>query len=315
MKKILIIITSAILISGCGGGSKNKVNADQLRIPLTTPNIDNGAPTITGIPSNSVVVNTQYSFIPRANDIDDTLLVFSIINEPSWASFDPQTGELAGTPSETGIFNNIIISVSDKTHSTSLTEFSIIVTNNNPNQVNIPPTITGSPIGSLLANNKYIFIPIAEDDDNDPLTFSITNKPNWATFDTSNGKLEGTPKEEGGSWENIVISAFDGQDTASLTPFSINTLSSLHNVSIAWEAPTENIDGDDIENITGYKVMYGKASEEYDHVITITDPNMTSTMVSNLERTDYYFSMKTTTLNGIESDFATEYVYEYNFSK
>ena len=39
----------------------------------------------------------------------------------------------------------------------------------------------------------YAFQPTAADKDNDPLVFSIVNKPSWAAFDTAHGYLSGYP--------------------------------------------------------------------------------------------------------------------------
>ncbi|TMN63495.1 hypothetical protein CWB85_21680, partial [Pseudoalteromonas sp. S1727] len=60
-------------------------------------------------------------------------LSFSIINKPSWASFNTSTGELSGTPdnSHVGSYAAITISVSDGTVSASLAPFTLAVTNTN----------------------------------------------------------------------------------------------------------------------------------------------------------------------------------------
>ena len=84
---------------------------------LTVNNV-NDAPTIGGTPATSVGEMAPYSFVPTASDVDPTMdtLTFSIVNQPSWASFDPNTGELSGTPGsgDAGVTTSgIVISVSD----------------------------------------------------------------------------------------------------------------------------------------------------------------------------------------------------------
>jgi hypothetical protein len=56
-------------------------------------------------------------------------LSFSIANLPSWASFDPTTGRLSGTPGaqHVGTTNGIVISVSDGEASASLPAFALTV--------------------------------------------------------------------------------------------------------------------------------------------------------------------------------------------
>jgi hypothetical protein len=54
------------------------------------------------------------------------------------------------------------------------------------------------------------------------LSFSVANRPRWATFDTGTGELLGAPVYgDIGRYEGIVITAHNGDRTASLSPFSI----------------------------------------------------------------------------------------------
>src|SRR5690606_14809408 len=130
---------------------------------------------------------------------------FTVTNKPGWASFSTSTGRLWGTPSSTGTFANIVIRVSDGEDTAQLQAFTITVT-----QANRAPTISGAPAASVVAGEQYSFQPTANDADNDSLTFSITNKPAWASFSTSTGRLWGTPSSAG-TFENIVIRVTDDE--------------------------------------------------------------------------------------------------------
>jgi putative Ig domain-containing protein len=85
------------------------------------------APKISGSPSTEAVVGTWYRFTPRAWDGDGDTLRFAIVNKPAWASFDPATGRLAGTPKASGTFADIKIRVTDGTFYRALPSFSIVV--------------------------------------------------------------------------------------------------------------------------------------------------------------------------------------------
>jgi Putative Ig domain len=87
------------------------------------------------------------------------------------------------------------------------------------------PAISGTPAASVTAAHYYAFQPSATDPGK-KLTFSIVNKPSWAQFDPSTGRLYGTPLPQSnvGTSANIVISASDGSARASLAPFSIKVL-------------------------------------------------------------------------------------------
>ena len=101
---------------------------------LTAPN---SAPTISGTAPSSVSAGDEYRFAPTATDADDDPLSFSVANLPSWASFSDQTGAINGTPSseDAGLYEDIVITVTDGTASTSLNPLSIAVTDTDPNSV------------------------------------------------------------------------------------------------------------------------------------------------------------------------------------
>ena len=87
---------------------------------------------------------------------------------------------------------------------------------------NRSPEISGVPNGQASSNEPYLFQPEAYDPDNDDLTFSIRNAPIWAVFDESSGRLSGTPAViHEGTYPNITIAVSDGQDVASIDPFTI----------------------------------------------------------------------------------------------
>lgn len=93
----------------------------------------NDPPTISGIPDTTVYQDMHYIFTPVAEDIDGDTILFSITNRPGWASFDPNTGTLEGTPvsRDVGTTTNIVITVSDNELDTSLQAFDLTVINNN----------------------------------------------------------------------------------------------------------------------------------------------------------------------------------------
>ena len=109
---------------------------------------------------------------------------------------------------------------------------------------NSAPTINGVPPTSAQVGLAYNFQPGASDVDNNSLTFSITNKPSWAAFNTSSGALTGTPTAANiGTTTGIVITVSDGAATAALTAFSIEvTTGTPDNTppSVSISSPTAN---------------------------------------------------------------------------
>jgi YVTN family beta-propeller protein len=173
---------------------------------------------ITGTPITKLGPNQAYSFTPIVYGNDGSPLTFSINTKPAWANFDANTGALTGTPtdSDIGTTNGIEITVSNGTETATLTAFDITVV------VNTPPTITGTPPTTAKVGWTYRFTPTANDADGDSLTFSITNKPDWAEFDASTGSLSGTPNEEGTT--NIEISVSDEMAATAALTFDLTVI-------------------------------------------------------------------------------------------
>ena len=193
-----------------------------------TVKLSNTAPTISNALPTTIMEDSLLSYTPTANDADGDPLAFSISStDPlTWATFDLATGHLSGTPtnSEVGVYRNIIISVTDGTQMVSLAPVTMTVANTND-----APTITGTtPFTQVYAESSYTFTPTSNDIDvGDVLTFTITNKPSWATFDTKTGNLSGIAADSDvGTYNNIIISVTDGTSTAVLPAFNLEIIQS-----------------------------------------------------------------------------------------
>lgn len=94
--------------------------------------------------------------------------------------------------------------------------------------VNDEPVISGTPAVSINQDEAYSFTPIASDIDADKLTYSIGNKPSWASFNAATGALTGTPaKKDVGTTSGIVISVSDGTASVSLPAFDIKVVATI----------------------------------------------------------------------------------------
>ena len=299
----------AALLAGCGGGGSagtsnnpNSASPDGTPVSLTT------SPTISGDPATVVAVDAPYFFAPATSAADGGQLSFTIKNMPVWARFDNATGALTGTPStaEIGNYPGIVITVLDGAASAVLPAFSIAVTATPPTGA-AGPSISGIPLTSVLVGAGYAFTPSATDSDGTPLTFTIENKPSWATFNTSTGELSGTPAAgDVGSTPGIVISAGDGTQSVSLPAFSIAVVQSTNNAAtLSWTPPTQNTDGSALINLAGYRIYYGTSASHMTTVIQIANAGTSTHTVSNLTAATWYFSVKAYTRANTESSFSS----------
>jgi hypothetical protein len=262
------------------------------------------APTISGTPTTTVTAGTWYYFRPTARDADGNTLTFSIQNKPSWLAFYPATGRLSNTATKAavGTYSNIVIRVSDGVSSAALPAFSITV--NSSGTTNKPPVISGTPSKSVQAGSAYAFTPTASDPEGKTLTFSITNKPAWATFSTTTGKLSGTPSSaQTGTYSNITIKVSDGSLTASLAAFSIvvSSTTTTGSATLSWTPPTLNTDGTTLTNLAGYRILYGTSAGALTRTVQVANPGLSRYVVENLTAGTWYFSVRAYTSSGAES--------------
>jgi hypothetical protein len=261
----------------------------------------NSAPVIAGSPALTATVGTTYLFTPAATDADGDTLTFSITNKPNWLTFTPSTGRIQGKPvaASVGTVANIVISATDGKASAKLATFSIVVSN----VQNSAPTISGTPPSTVVVGSLYSYQPVASDADSDALTFSIVNKPSWATFNTSTGLLRGTPGAgDVGTTSGVVISVSDSKASAAVAAFAVRVQAfGLGSATLSWHPPTQNGDGSPLTNLSGYRVYWGTAQGSYTHSVTLTNPGLTSYVVGNLGPGTYYFAAKTLNSAGAES--------------
>lgn len=263
-------------------------------ITVRSASTTNRPPVISGSPATSVTAGNSYSFRPTASDPDGNTLGFSITNRPSWATFSTSTGQLAGRPTSTqvGTYSNIVIRVSDGKTSVALPAFSIAVRASTSS--NTAPRISGTPLTSVRAGVAYSFTPTASDANGDTLTFSIANKPSWASFSTSTGRLSGTPSTSHvGTYSNVVIRVSDGKATASLPAFAINvTAVASGSATLSWTPPTRNTDGTSLTNLSGYRIYYGTSSSALNQTVQLNNPSLSRYVLENLSPGTYYFAVK-----------------------
>jgi len=300
-------VVRSIVIAVSDGTAETALPAFDISVtaspgPVVAPN---SPPKISGVPASAAVVGQAYRFQPTASDPDGQPLRFAIANKPRWANFDEVTGRLSGTPdaTEVGTYSGIAIAVSDGTASATLPVFTISVT-----AANRAPVISGTPATTVVTGQAYSFRPTAQDADGDTLTFSIQGKPAWASFDTTDGTLYGTPATGNtGTFSNIVISASDGKVSVSLPAFSITaTAPTRSTVTVRWVAPTTNVDGTPITDLQGFRVFYGTASGQYSQSVYIASSTITSAVIEELTPATWYFAVKAISGSGVESAYSSE---------
>lgn len=92
------------------------------------------------------------------------------------------------------------------------------------------------------------------------------------------------------SSSSLASSSYPGPATGSAT--------------LTWTPPTENTDGAPLTNLAGYYVHYGTSETSLTQIIELTDPSVTSFVVSDLTPGTYYFAVSAYDSLGFEGDWS-----------
>lgn len=326
---VCVLTLLLLVLGGCNVEDDAAADAGDVSDPaaVETPpagsgTIDNASPQIWGTPETSATVGAAYYFQPEASDSDGDALEFSIANKPGWTVFDTVTGSLQGTPGsdDVGEDANIVLSVTDQNSVASLASFTIQVNqvytppeeDGDEDPVSTPPVISGTPNSAVVVNTLYSFLPEADDADGDELSFSIVNKPQWASFDVTTGLLEGTPTDvDVGESDAIEISLTDGNSIAALARFTIAVeQTGTSSFTLSWMAPTQNEDGSALTDLAGYRIYYGTTTVNYSEEISLTSPGATTYVIENLVPGKYFLVMTSVNSDGLESKYTPELAFD-----
>ena len=78
------------------------------------------------------------------------------------------------------------------------------------------------------------------------------------------------------------------------------TTVSLREAVLSWQAPTKNVDGSTLTNLSGYKIYYGTSSKSYTQTVSVSGAS-TTTWTLSLAPGTYYFAMTAVDTTGAES--------------
>jgi hypothetical protein len=180
------------------------------------------------------------------------------------------------------------------------------------------PTISSDAETFAQVGVTYNYQPMADDPEGDTLSFSATNLPPWASIDPTSGRLSGTPGENDvGVYEAITITVADGARRTASAPFSITvvaesvvadagadagTATATGNgiASLQWEIPAAKVDGSPLDDLAGYRILYGRSADELDQSVFISDPTVTTFEFTTLQSGIWYFAVVAVNAGGLE---------------
>ncbi|MEK6567159.1 MAG: putative Ig domain-containing protein, partial [Candidatus Omnitrophota bacterium] len=179
---------------------------DSEDITITVSNT-NRPPALASIGNKSVNENMALSFTISATDPDSDSLTYSASGLPTGATFNASTRVFSWTPTYTQAGSyNVTFSVNDGNGGIASETITITVSN-----VNRDPVLGAIGSKSVLENSALTFTLSATDPDSDSLTYSSSNLPSGAAFNTSTGVFSWTPGlAQAGSYPGVRFTVTDG---------------------------------------------------------------------------------------------------------
>jgi Putative Ig domain len=168
---------------------------------------------------------------------------------------------------------------------------------------NRPPTIDAARDEYARVGETFAYQPAARDADGDSLRYSAENLPPWASMDPTNGRITGTPgPADLGVYELIIIRVADAARSAQTAPFSITVIEEAAGgvASLRWEVPPSKVDGSPLDDLAGYRIVYGRSSEDLDRSVFIDNAATTHYEFTGLTSGIWYFAVIAVNANGLE---------------
>lgn len=169
------------------------------------------------------------------------------------------------------------------------------------------PTISVDSSAYARVGTHYEVQPAAADSDGDALTFTANNLPPWAAIDEKTGRISGTPMVgDVGAYEEITVTVADAGHRSVSKPFSITVLGAATGMaSLHWDAPPSKVDGSPLDDLAGYRILFGRSQENLDQSIFLSGSTQTSYDVDGLEEGIWYFAIIAVNANGLEGPAST----------
>ena len=177
-----------------------------------------------------------------------------------------------------------------------------------PENAAVSLTIT-SPSNASTIDTVDTAVSLADNANSDMGIFKVS----WANDRGGEGVANGTE-----SWQIASISLELGENkitviaedtsgaTTSRSIVANRESGQVGSVALSWAAPTARTDGSPLNDLTGYKIFYGRMSGIYDYQIDINNPGILTYVIENLASGNWYFALSAYDSAGVESDRSNE---------
>ncbi|WP_253256817.1 Ig-like domain-containing protein [Microcystis aeruginosa] len=190
-----------------------------LRLGVLSPNLGNQLPEINSTPSTNTRSGYNYTYQVIAEDQNGDRLTYTLNNAPTGMAIDNR-GLITWTPTEAQIgVNAVTILVTDGrgtpvSQSFNINVFDLIT--------NTAPSINSTPNLSTFINRIYEYKAIANDNEGDKITWTLTEAPIGMIFNSETNTIRWQPSENQVGNNRVVLEASDGKGGIDTQEFIVN---------------------------------------------------------------------------------------------
>lgn len=217
---LTFVTAGSCTINADQAGNSSYLPATQVSRTFAVNPVQPGSPTaVTAVAGES---SASVSFTAPISNGGSAITSYAVIASPGGATVSGAASPITFSGLTNGTAYTFTVTATNAVGTSVVSAASNSVT---PQPSNSVPTIAGSPILTINQGASYLFTPTASDSPGDTLSFSILNKPVWATFNATTGTLSGTPSNQDvGMTNDIIISVSDGTLSASLPAFNLSVV-------------------------------------------------------------------------------------------
>ncbi|UCE74878.1 MAG: putative Ig domain-containing protein, partial [Methanomassiliicoccales archaeon] len=253
-------------ITGMLGGTANNTQVGWYWVNVTvsdgnggsdsrnyTITVINTPPTITTFPDQEVDEDSIHTNNFDCVDDDQGNIVYSVLTNGTWLSFDSETGILFGLPDNRHVgWYWVNISVNDGNGGIDFVNYTLTVHN-------VPPIISTIPDDTAVEDSPHSDDFDCNDDGQGTITYYLVTNATWLSIDPQTGELSGTPNNAHIGLYFVNITVDDGNKgdfsinytlTVSNTPPTITTIPDDFAFEDSLHSDDFNCNDDNQGNIT-----------------------------------------------------------------
>ena len=177
---------------------------------------NNRPPLITSQPVVATASGADYIYKVTATDADSDPITFTLINAPEDMTISESSEIAWKVPDDLIGIVEVEIKADDGKGGVATQGYPISVADAG----NRPPRINSTPATTATIGTLYTYQVSASDQDNDPLTYALTGKPDGMTI-SDTGKVEWTPEVAQNGYHHIEVTVSDGKGGTAVQTYTL----------------------------------------------------------------------------------------------